>query len=88
MYKQFEQAFNKRMGEETVLWYAALKWTDKEAVAVGKVIDGRAEEARGIQPPQQPDWRYRRDGTLSGEKGTLPQLKPRPPAATRLAMPA
>ena len=34
----FEEEFNKRMGGVTRLWYSDLKWTDKEAVAVSKVI--------------------------------------------------
>ena len=34
----FEDEFNKRMGGVTELTYAELKWTDKEAVAVSKVI--------------------------------------------------
>ena len=34
----FEAEFNKRMGGMTQLRYATLKWTDKAAVAVSKVI--------------------------------------------------
>ena len=34
----FEDEFNKRMGGVTELIYRNLKWTDKEAVAVSKVI--------------------------------------------------
>ncbi len=34
----FEDEFNKRMGGVTELKYADMKWTDKEAVAVSKVI--------------------------------------------------
>ena len=34
----FEAEFNKRMGGVTTLIYRNLKWTDKEAVAVSKVI--------------------------------------------------
>ena len=34
----FEEEFNKRMGGVTTLEYVDLKWTDKEAVAVSKVI--------------------------------------------------
>ena len=34
----FEDVFNKRMGGVTELTYYMLKWTDKEVVAVSKVI--------------------------------------------------
>jgi Leucine-rich repeat (LRR) protein len=34
----FEDEFNKRMGGVTELFYEGMKWTDKEAVAVCKVI--------------------------------------------------
>ena len=34
----FEDEFNKRMGGVTELLYQGMKWTDKAAVAVSKVI--------------------------------------------------
>ena len=34
----FEDEFNKRMGGVTELNYSSLKWTDKAAVAVSKVL--------------------------------------------------
>ena len=34
----FEDEFNKRMGGVTQLSYRDMKWTDKAAVAVSKVI--------------------------------------------------
>ena len=63
----FEDEFNKRMGGVTELKYAWLEWTDKEAVAVSKVIaTGVLKKLERLLPRQQPDWRCRRDGARGG----------------------
>ena len=72
----FEDEFNKRMGGVTKLGYDRLKWTDKEAVAVSKVI------ATGVLRKLEELWLM---GNQIGDagvtalaeaagKGTLPQL--------------
>ena len=72
----FEAEFNKRMGGVTWLNYAGLKWTDKAAVAVSKVI------ATGVLKKLE---RLLLDDNQIGDagvmalaeaagKGTLPQL--------------
>ena len=73
----FEDEFNKRMGGVTELYYKSMKWTDKEAVAVCKVI------ATGVLKKLE---RLRLEGNQIGDagvmalaevvgKGTLPQLE-------------
>ena len=73
----FENEFNKRMGGVTDLDYDYLKWTDKEAVAVSKVI------ATGVL--KKLESLYLNDNQIGDAgvmalaeavgKGTLPQLK-------------
>ena len=73
----FEDEFNKRMGGVTELYYVMLKWTDKEAVAVSKVIaTGVLKKLKTL---------YLNDNQIgdagvtalaeAAGKGTLPQLK-------------
>ena len=73
----FEDEFNKRMGGVTELQYISLKWTDKAAVAVSKVIATGVLKKLVI---------LRLDNNQIGDagvtalaevagKGTLPQLK-------------
>ena len=73
----FENEFNKRMGEVTVLAYAGLKWTDKEVVAVSKVIATgvlRKLELLSFLGNQIGDAGVMALAEAAG-KGTLPQLK-------------
>ena len=73
----FEEEFNKRMGGVTVLYYNDLKWTDKAAVAVSKVI------ATGVLKKLEELWLNNNQigdaGVMAlaeaAGKGTLPQLK-------------
>ena len=73
----FEDEFNKRMGGVTELRYEGLKWTDKEAVAVSKVIATgvlkKLEELR-LAHNQIGDAGVMALAEAAG-KGTLPQLK-------------
>ena len=73
----FEDEFNKRMGGVTALWYAELKWTDKEAVAVSKVIATgvlKKLETLDLQGNQIGDAGVMALAEAAG-KGTLPQLE-------------
>ena len=73
----FEEEFNKRMGGVTELIYASLKWTDKAAVAVSKVI------ATGVLKKLEVLWlgvNMIGDAGVTAlaeaaGKGTLPQLE-------------
>ena len=73
----FEDEFNKRMGGVTELKYGLLKWTDREAVAVSKVI------ATGVLKKLETLWLFDNQIGDAGVtalaeaagKGTLPQLK-------------
>ena len=73
----FEDEFNKRMGGVTELWYHGMKWTDKEAVAVCKVI------ATGVLKKLEELWLFDNQIGDAGVtalaeaagKGTLPQLE-------------
>ena len=73
----FEDEFNKRMGGVTELHYGMLKWTDKEAVAVSKVIATgvlKKLERLGLGNNQIGDAGVMALAEAAG-KGTLPQLK-------------
>ena len=73
----FENEFNKRMGEVTVLAYAGLKWTDKEVVAVSKVIATgvlRKLELLNLLGNQIGEAGVMALAEAAG-KGTLPKLK-------------
>jgi len=73
----FEAEFNKRMGGVTVLQYGSLKWTDKAAVAVSKVIATGALkklETLDLSNNQIGDAGVTALAEAAG-KGTLPQLK-------------
>ena len=73
----FEDEFNKRMGGVTVLHYSSLKWTDKEAVAVSKVIATgvlKKLETLDLAGNQIGDAGVMALAEAAG-KGTLPQLK-------------
>ena len=73
----FENEFNKRMGEVTVLGYAGLKWTDKEVVAVSKVIATgvlRKLELLNLLGNQIGEAGVMALAEAAG-KGTLPKLK-------------
>ena len=73
----FEDEFNKRMGGVTKLWYAELKWTDKEAVAVSKVIaTGVLKKLEGLDLSRNKigDAGVTALAEAAGN-GTLPQLK-------------
>ena len=73
----FEAEFNKRMGGVTQLNYSGMEWTDKEAVAVCKVI------ATGVLKKLEELFLYHNQigdaGVMAlaeaAGKGTLPQLK-------------
>ena len=73
----FEDEFNKRMGGVTQLNYSSLKWTDKAAVAVSKVIATgvlkKLEKLR-LMNNQIGDAGVMALAEAAG-KGTLPQLK-------------
>ena len=73
----FEEEFNKRMGGVTELIYTDLKWTDKEAVAVSKVIATgvlKKLERLNLGSNQIGDAGVKALAEAAG-KGTLPQLK-------------
>ena len=73
----FEDEFNKRMGGVTELVYSGLKWTDKEAVAVSKVIATgvlKKLEELWLDSNQIGDAGVRALAEAAG-KGTLPQLQ-------------
>ena len=73
----FEDEFNKRMGGVTELIYRNLKWTDKEAVAVSKVIATgvlKKLEELNLGGNQIGDAGVMALAEAAG-KGTLPQLK-------------
>ena len=73
----FEEEFNKRMGGVTTLNYAGMKWTDKAAVAVSKVIATgvlKKLEYLRLQNNQIGDAGVMALAEAAG-KGTLPQLK-------------
>ena len=73
----FEDEFNKRMGEVTELVYCVLKWTDKEAVAVSKVIATgvlKKLEKLDLYNNQIGDAGVMALAEAAG-KGTLPQLE-------------
>ena len=73
----FEEEFNKRMGGVTELRYYELKWTDKEAVAVSKVIATgvlKKLEELDLSGNQIGDAGVMALAEAAG-KGTLPQLK-------------
>ena len=73
----FEGEFNKRMGGVTELYYRGMEWTDKEAVAVSKVL------ATGVLKKLQVLYLYNNQigdaGVMAlaeaAGKGTLPQLE-------------
>ena len=73
----FEDEFNKRMGGVTELNYESLKWTDKAAVAVSKVIATgvlKKLEELVLNDNQIGDAGVMALAEAAG-KGTLPQLK-------------
>ena len=73
----FEDEFNKRMGGVTELDYRSLKWTDKAAVAVSKVIATgvlKKLEVLHLYDNQIGDAGVTALAEAAG-KGTLPQLK-------------
>ena len=73
----FEDEFNKRMGGVTDLDYSELKWTDKEAVAVSKVLATgvlKKLEKLILVRNQIGDAGVTALAEAAG-KGTLPQLK-------------
>ena len=73
----FEDEFNKRMGGVTTLDYPRLEWTDKEAVAVSKVIATgvlKKLEELYLNGNQIGDAGVMALAEAAG-KGTLPQLK-------------
>ena len=73
----FENEFNKRMGGVAVLYYREMKWTDKEAVAVSKVIATgvlKKLETLNLNLNQIGDAGVMALAEAAG-KGTLPQLK-------------
>ena len=73
----FEEEFNKRMGGVTELHYAGLKWTDKAAVAVSKVIATgvlKKLETLFLMNNQIGDAGVMALAEAAG-KGTLPKLK-------------
>ena len=73
----FEDEFNKRMGGVTELMYISMKWTDKEAVAVSKVIaTGVLKKLEGLNLSQNQigDAGVTALAEAAG-KGTLPQLE-------------
>ena len=73
----FEDEFNKRMGGVTELIYARLKWTDKAAVAVSKVIATgvlKKLELLDLSSNEIGDAGVMALAEAAG-KGTLPQLK-------------
>ena len=73
----FEDEFNKRMGGVTELNYTQLKWTDKEAVAVSKVIATgvlKKLERLGLHDSQIGDAGVMALAEAAG-KGSLPQLE-------------
>ena len=73
----FEDEFNKRMGGVTMLQYSAMKWTDKEAVAVSKVIATgvlKKLELLVLDDNQIGDAGVMALAEAAG-KGSLPQLK-------------
>lgn len=73
----FEDEFNKRMGGVTTLYYSEMKWTDKAAVAVSKVIATgvlKKLEKLALNNNQIGDAGVMALAEAAG-KGTLPQLK-------------
>ena len=73
----FEDEFNKRMGGVIRLWYVDLKWTDKAAVAVSKVIaTGMLKKLKVLRLDnnQIGDAGVTALAEAAG-KGTLPQLE-------------
>ena len=73
----FEDEFNKRMGGVTTLEYVGMKWTDKAAVAVSKVIATgvlKKLEKLSLDTNQIGDAGVMALAEAAG-KGTLPQLK-------------
>ena len=73
----FEDEFNKRMGGVTQLGYDRLKWTDKAAVAVSKVIATgvlKKLEELNLRGNQIGDAGVTALAEAAG-KGALPQLK-------------
>ena len=73
----FEEEFNKRMGGVTTLSYESLQWTDKAAVAVGKVIATgvlKKLEHLDLSNNEIGDAGVMALAEAAG-KGTLPQLK-------------
>lgn len=73
----FEEEFNKRMGGVTQLHYASLKWTDKAAVAVSKVI--ATGVLKKLKELYLADNQIGDAGVMAlaeaAGKGTLPQLE-------------
>ena len=73
----FEDEYHKRMGDVTDLVYNSLKWTDKEAVAVSKVIaTGVLKKLEGLDLSRNKigDAGVTALAEAAGN-GTLPQLK-------------